>query len=1002
MLRRFDLASVLGQGSHGVVYEALDRETGATVAVKVFRGDYDPSRIRREIAALRLLRVRGVVKFLDEGTADGAPYIAMERVDGSDFPAAPKPTPWETLAPTVIALFETLAIVHNAGIVHRDLKPGNVLVDSHGRPTLVDFGVSWRAGYRGHTVEGQIVGTPQYLAPEQIRGESVGPATDLYAAGVMIYEALTGALPHQADSMPALFYKRLHEAPTPLLEAAPGTPPAVARVIDQLLQVSHLDRPRSADFVVALLTEQTCADELALPRLGVRVPEAEVMSALSLGVSAVIVGPPGSGRTFVLERAQRRCADEGRPTVALVSGRTPYASLAPLFPELLEQDLGLEELDELAERQVIEAISGGLVIFADDVERCDPRTQRLLERVADLGNLVCGRLATAVAPRPRRAPTRPVNEAASIFLPDLEEHELRELFLGGDRVFHVRADAARILHELTGGRVARVVSELRRWVRMGVARWHADRLSVEPALIDEFDARPAPGGVVLDVVVPPHLIELVGWLTLCVSGVEPAVLATAMQRKRFEVEGLLVELEQLGVARRRGELVQATGHVRHAEVWPPEQRLASHRALAATLPPGDPRRLLHLLGGTEPTSPALPSVIAEEAVALARRSVREGKLARAVTWLADSVVAIRQGDDVGAAVRVVAEWVRVAVLFRTASALDHVLTELERLPVTPLVANLRRLAHAALAVLTTGGRESMTLAEQIEPFDDPELELERFATRVNAARTTELEAEQHLVALSSTWALARGDREAQARAVAWLGRLRYAESEFAEAARLHHQAAELTTVTSVAVDALLDAASAEMEDLDVAAASRDAERARRSAAVNRNALQEARAEWLLRALAYREGRATAVDEELRALVAEVGSPNLEMLLTFTEAAIAYRLGQLATARRLAVAAAHGWRDLRRSTPRAIASALAIACGEAATDAELEELVTSARDAADPVLAIQILALAVSGAPALKPRVSALATRLAQSISPRYLRARSDVLSPEEAIALLLD
>lgn len=989
---------MLGHGGHGVVHEAVDVQSGETVAVKIFESRYDPSRIRREIAALRLLRVRGVVRFIEEGTtATGAAFIAMERIDGVDFPGGPRPTTWEALAPTAIALFETLAGVHGAGIVHRDLKPGNVLVDREGRPTVVDFGLSWRADVApAHTQEGQLLGTPRYMSPEQFRTDSVGPSTDLYAAGLMIYEALTGELPHVSGPMERLLFRRITEQVPPLLERAPSTPPAVARVIDQLLAINQRDRPRSADLVVALLTEQGGVDASVIPRLGLHDPVNEVMSALSLGLSAVVVGPRGSGRTKVLDEVIARCREEGRALVVLARGQFPYASLRPLVPSWPRQEMSLFEADQQAERELIGAISAGTLIFVDDIESCDARTQRLLERVAELGGTVRSQLAAPFSPR-RRPATRPLNEAASIFLPDFEEHELHELFLGGDRVFHTRADAARILHILTGGRAARVVAELRRWERLGVVHWKGERLIVNPVLLDELDARPAMAGALLDVVVPEHLGEALEWLTLCAAGVELEVLARAMGHLRFEVEGMLHELEALGAARRQGSLIFSVGQVRNAAVWPLSKVREAHRRLAAELPLGSPRRLLHLLAGTEPTDPVPPSAIADEAVALARGSVAEGRLSRAVTWLADSVVAIRHGNDQKALIQVVAEWVRVAVMFRTPSALDQVLAELARAPAVAPVPNLQQLALTALAALTAGGVRTLEQAERIEPFEDPNLELERFDTRVQAARRTDLESEQRVVAAAAQWAFARGDREARARASSWIGRLRYRESEFSEAARLHHEAAELTATATVRIDSLLDAASAEMENLDVAQAMRDAEIARRAAIENRNPRQEARAEWLLRTLAYRDNRATAVDEELLELVRHVGSLDQESLLAFTEAAVAYRAGQRERARQLAERASSGWRELGRKLPAATSRSLAIACGEQVSEELIEELIAIARVNPDPVIGIQILALVVQGVPSVRPRVLALATQLAPSIAPRYLRARSDVLSPEESI-----
>jgi serine/threonine protein kinase len=162
---RYELGELLGRGGFGAVYAATDRLSGQRVAVKLMREMRGPNlgRVRREIAALRFLRLPGVVQLLDDGLDDGRLYLVMQHVEGGPFPGRGPRTHWEDVEETVRALLETLGLVHDSGIVHRDLKPANVLVDERGRPTLLDFGLA--KGERvgpDLTAAGALVGTPAY------------------------------------------------------------------------------------------------------------------------------------------------------------------------------------------------------------------------------------------------------------------------------------------------------------------------------------------------------------------------------------------------------------------------------------------------------------------------------------------------------------------------------------------------------------------------------------------------------------------------------------------------------------------------------------------------------------------------------------------------------------------------------------------------------------------------------------------------------------------------
>jgi tetratricopeptide (TPR) repeat protein len=205
----YEVDRVLGEGGMGVVYLARHRRLNRRVALKMIRdgGLARPdhrARFRIEAEAVARLRHPNVVQIFDFGEADGRPYVALELLEGGDLAARLDGTPWpgrEAVA-QVVPLARGVAAAHGAGIIHRDLKPANILFTAEGEPKVADFGLAKRQEDDGLTETGHIMGTPEYMAPEQARGspDAIGPATDVYALGAILYELLTGRPPFKGET----------------------------------------------------------------------------------------------------------------------------------------------------------------------------------------------------------------------------------------------------------------------------------------------------------------------------------------------------------------------------------------------------------------------------------------------------------------------------------------------------------------------------------------------------------------------------------------------------------------------------------------------------------------------------------------------------------------------------------------------------------------------------------------------------------------------------------
>ncbi len=251
---RYLIIRKLGTGGMANVYLAEDQELGRRVAIKILDDRHAQDvqfveRFRREATNAAGLSHPNIVSIYDRGEAEGTYYIAMEYLEGrtlKELILRRGPAPVKTAIDYTRQILAALRFAHKNGIVHRDIKPHNVLVDSEGRLKVTDFGIA-RAGASQMTEAGSIIGTAQYLSPEQAKGAPVDQTSDIYSTGIVLYELLTGTVPYTGDTPVEIAMKHLSQVPEPPSTLQPQIPHEIDSIVLRALAKDPADRYQSAD-----------------------------------------------------------------------------------------------------------------------------------------------------------------------------------------------------------------------------------------------------------------------------------------------------------------------------------------------------------------------------------------------------------------------------------------------------------------------------------------------------------------------------------------------------------------------------------------------------------------------------------------------------------------------------------------------------------------------------------------------------------------------------------
>lgn len=276
---RYELGELLGHGGMAEVYHAHDRLLDRAVAVKIFR-PRDESDVRRhsddEAHALARLAHPGLVSIFDVGAVDDRPFLVMEFVEGTSLQSrlSAGPLPIDQAMRIGGMLAESLAHAHERGVVHRDVKPSNIMLDDEDVPHLTDFGIALLAGSPRVTSDSEIVGTPAYLAPEQVAGTEVGPPADVYALGLVLLECLSGEMEYSSDSGLTAALARLNRPP----RIPDGLSPRLASLLAAMTSTDAAARPTAAACALSLMA--ATGDRGADTMIDIPVPRQATTSAV--------------------------------------------------------------------------------------------------------------------------------------------------------------------------------------------------------------------------------------------------------------------------------------------------------------------------------------------------------------------------------------------------------------------------------------------------------------------------------------------------------------------------------------------------------------------------------------------------------------------------------------------------------------------------------------------------------------------------------------------------
>ena len=349
---RYELLKLLGQGGMGAVYKACDREVDRTVALKVIRPEMAANpeilaRFKQELLLSSQVTHRNVIRIYDLGEAQGVKFITMEFVEGDNLHQMLKDRGKLGVAEAVDIMEQVtsgLAAAHREGIIHRDLKPANIMVDKNGRVVLMDFGLARTFSGDGMTQTGTMLGTMEYMSPEQAQGQDVKASSDIFTVGLMLYELLAGTTPFQADSAIASLLMRTQQRASPLVNIDKNIPGTLSNIVVKCLEKDPARRYQSAEHLDADLKAWQSGS--GLKKVGAtatqqRVDRAKELPWLKIGAASVVVVALAAAGTWYVVGKRAIAKDLAHGPVSVLIGDFVNHTGDSVLDETLEPMLGV-------------------------------------------------------------------------------------------------------------------------------------------------------------------------------------------------------------------------------------------------------------------------------------------------------------------------------------------------------------------------------------------------------------------------------------------------------------------------------------------------------------------------------------------------------------------------------------------------------------------------------------------------------------------------------------
>ena len=341
---RYQIVRLLGQGGMGAVYQAHDRELDRQVAIKVIRADMaaNPEILRRfkqELILARQITHKNVIRIFDLGQADGVKFITMEYIEGENLQSLlrrkKKLEPAEA-ADIMAQVCRALEAAHAEGVIHRDLKPQNIMLDKGGRAYVMDFGIARSMLAAGMTQTGALIGTPDYMSPEQAKGQALDARSDLFSTGIIFYEILSGKVPFDADTTMGKLWKRTNEPARPLDELDKSIPQPISEIVRKCLEIDPQKRFATAAELlqhIEIWQGPAAGTRILAPSVS-PLPAYAKWAAVGLGVAVI------AGGVWLRLRMVSRPAAPHAP-VSLLIADFDNKTGDPVFDGTLEPMLGI-------------------------------------------------------------------------------------------------------------------------------------------------------------------------------------------------------------------------------------------------------------------------------------------------------------------------------------------------------------------------------------------------------------------------------------------------------------------------------------------------------------------------------------------------------------------------------------------------------------------------------------------------------------------------------------